>query len=383
MRVMFINTVGGAFRGGGNIDTRMISDYLVQNGLEVYEAFIFDENSEYMIDRLINVFPEKITAMKIRAFDYLIKAKIKKLVNDIHPDVIDIQDKRIMSAAAGHNIPNTKKVFTIIEEFSADTIRMLAPSVKGFFLERKRKYLIKLLRKEKYLISNSNSSRNILIENGLDPKNIRIIYRSLPPIYWYETDIPPVSIDRREIRFLVPGRISKEKGVIEIVEAMIELNKEGNKEKYVVSFVGKGALSKWLLRKKNEFHIDNMHIVDPVPIEEMLGIYMQSDITLLPVLCEDSFPRVALESLMAGRPIISTLRGGIKEAVDGIEGSYIRLDDPHDLKNAMRECIDNSRSVAEMSRRIIFQRENITAKFNHQRMIEDYIKFYDYVVNDI
>jgi len=238
-----------------------------------------------------------------------------------------------------------------------------------------------MLTKEKHIVSNSESSRQILIENGVSGQNITVIYRSLPPRAWYEQDVFPVDLSKgRPIHFLCPGRISKEKGVISVLEAILQLNNDDYTQRYDVSFVGDGNMKSWLFSKKEELNISNLIIREPVPIGDMINEYLDSDVVLIPVLHEDSFPRVTLESLMCGRPIISTLKGGIKEAASSIDGAYMKIEDGSSLRNAMKILIENPEIIKDMSRKIIAQKERIVAKFNHEKMIQQYIDYYEGVL---
>jgi glycosyltransferase involved in cell wall biosynthesis len=59
--------------------------------------------------------------------------------------------------------------------------------------------------------------------------------------------------------------------------------------------------------------IPNIHL-HPF-VTQVESIFRESSIVLVPSICEDNFPRVVMEALASGRPVLASNRGGISEAL--------------------------------------------------------------------
>jgi len=65
-----------------------------------------------------------------------------------------------------------------------------------------------------------------------------------------------------------------------------------------------------------------------LPPEQVSAFYRQARMVLVPSVCYDTFPNVALEAMAAGKPVVGSRIGGIPEIVD--EGRTGRLFNPGD-----------------------------------------------------
>lgn len=54
-------------------------------------------------------------------------------------------------------------------------------------------------------------------------------------------------------------------------------------------------------------------------------------VVIVPSICFDSFPTIILEAMRAARPVIATIYGGSREAVEEEKTGFIR--DPHDTES--------------------------------------------------
>ena len=64
-------------------------------------------------------------------------------------------------------------------------------------------------------------------------------------------------------------------------------------------------------------------------------MFAAADVTVVPSLFPDPFPKVVLESMAAGVPVIGSRRGGIPEMIDhGVNG--VLVDNPEDVKSLAR-----------------------------------------------
>ncbi len=106
-------------------------------------------------------------------------------------------------------------------------------------------------------------------------------------------------------------------------------------------------------------------------------IYRNFDVTVIPSLCDDAFPRVLAESFSAGIPVIATSRGGASEMVESDKTGFTF--DPSidgDLENKLRIFVDDSGLRDRM-------RENCLAEareFEIDRTTNKIIAIYDELI---
>ncbi|GAH50708.1 unnamed protein product, partial [marine sediment metagenome] len=100
---------------------------------------------------------------------------------------------------------------------------------------------------------------------------------------------------------------------------------------------------------------------------ELLGLYSDYDMVLVPSVCEEGGPLVAIEALARGVPVVAARSGGIVDAVsDGVEGLLVEPGDASALAGAVRRLSGDSSLRREMARRAI---EKVRARF----LLEDHV----------
>lgn len=156
---------------------------------------------------------------------------------------------------------------------------------------------------------------------------------------------------RWEDKFIVlfVGRLVKEKGVIELLEAGTIWDK-----KITLIIIGSGPLKKDV-EKKCEEH-KNIIFLDKIAQSKMPLYYNGADVLIVPSTSEEGFGRVIIESLACGTPVIGSKRGAISEAMDGNVGKLINVN-PINIKNEveyffthqneLEKLAGNSREFAE------------------------------------
>ena len=129
------------------------------------------------------------------------------------------------------------------------------------------------------------------------------------------------TIDKKEIvysrkynqnktKLLYVGALKEEKGIERLLDAFkIMLSKDVNFE---LNIVGDGPQKDELISKTKELQIsDNVKFHGYVPLgEKLMNVYLSNDIFVLPSLSEGT-PRVLLEAMAFGLPVIASNVGGI------------------------------------------------------------------------
>ena len=140
-------------------------------------------------------------------------------------------------------------------------------------------------------------------------------------------------------RLLYVGRLSAEKGVHHLLEAVSLLVGEG--ELVELHVVGTGELEGELWHVARALNIAE-HVVfhGYVPQGEALRrIYRESDVFVLPSL-QDQQPKVLLEAMSQGLPVVATRVGGIPAAIqDGENGLLVPPARPESTAAAVRRVL--------------------------------------------
>ena len=129
-----------------------------------------------------------------------------------------------------------------------------------------------------------------------------------------------LEFDNNDFLMVFSGRITQEKGIMELVEAMLLLKDEPHIKLMVLgsSFYGnannENSFAK-ALKMKAEPLKERIVFTGFVPYQEMPSYLEKADIAVIPSVWDDPFPTTVLEAQAMGLPVISTLRGGIPEEV--------------------------------------------------------------------
>jgi glycosyltransferase involved in cell wall biosynthesis len=173
------------------------------------------------------------------------------------------------------------------------------------------------------------------------------------------------------------GRITKEKGVSELIDAMIRLKKHANIKLLIIGspFYGDTANEDDFVRelkRKAETLKGRIIFTGFIPYSEIPQYLKLSDIAVIPSLWDDPCPNTVLEAQAMGLPIITTRRGGIPEEVT--EENAILLNTDKDFTDRLTEAIfslyEHPEKRQQMSKAAI---EN-SKYYNHQRYAEDFFE---------
>lgn len=135
-------------------------------------------------------------------------------------------------------------------------------------------------------------------------------------------------------RCLFVGRISKEKGVFDLMEAIRLLNRSPNNIHFDI--IGDGDSYSYL--QKVCGHFSNVHIKGLISDKTMLReFYRQSDLFLFPSHTE-GFPRVLYEAMISDLPILTTMVGGIPSLmIDDYNCLAIEVGSPDSILMQLRK----------------------------------------------
>ena len=166
-------------------------------------------------------------------------------------------------------------------------------------------------------------------------------------------------------RVLFVGRLAKEKGIDDLLEAIAQTRKLIPQIR--LTLVGSG-----LWKPELEHLADTLHIAD---ITKFVGFQndipqwiKQCDILVLPSVRRETFGLVIIEALATDKPVIATITGGLTEIVDRY-GWLVPPRRPAALAEALLDVYNNYELAQYKARS---GRIRVLELFQEQRMIEDY-----------
>lgn len=233
-------------------------------------------------------------------------------------------------------------------------------------------------KKAKFVVFQNRDDQNLFIEESIcaEQKTILILGSGI------NTDLfKPSSGKSKDIfHYLFIGRLLKDKGVLELLEAFEKLCKEFKNVK--LSFVGDidmdnpAALS---FTQFNRFkNIDAIEWVGQVQkVSEQLE---KADVVVLPSYRE-GLPRVLLEAISMALPIITTDAPGCKEVIkDGFNGFKVPIKNSLALYEAMKKIYlltDSDRTFMGVN-----GRKMALEKFSDQIVIKRYMELINKIKAD-
>ena len=170
----------------------------------------------------------------------------------------------------------------------------------------------------------------------------------------------------------ITGTVCLRKGQLEFAEAAADVVNEmkNNRLKFLIIGGGRGGSYERRIKdliEKNNLE-KNIFIVNETP--SAFDYYLMSDIFVCNSYIE-SFPRVVLEAMAFGLPIISTNVYGISEQItDGEDGILIMAGDTKELSRKIKLLIENNELSDKLSRNAKtkvkknFSLENMTGKYS-------------------
>lgn len=182
----------------------------------------------------------------------------------------------------------------------------------------------------------------------------------------------PLPDGQPQFTFLFAGRLMKEKGLFDFVEAARHLKAKGVAARFLLAgFIEEeapGAASMAALMSWQ----DEALIEYCGAYEDIRPLIRQCDAVVLPTFYREGVPRILLEGASMGRPIIATDNVGCREIVrDGLNGFLCRKNCPADLADKMEQLLllprSESLKMGRAGRKIVLER------FDEQYVIQQYL----------
>ncbi len=152
-----------------------------------------------------------------------------------------------------------------------------------------------------------------------------------------------MGISEGDVVLVYWGRLIREKGIMEVVEAMLKLKEMGFAPVLLVigsSFYGNSTHDDDFIEElKGKAASLQRQIVFTgyVPYTQLPAYLMMADIAVVPSMWEEPFGLTALEALAAGLPLVTTRSGGIPEVCEGVAKVLEREDIAQRIAEAVKD----------------------------------------------
>ncbi|MCG7990049.1 MAG: glycosyltransferase family 4 protein [Candidatus Thiodiazotropha lotti] len=205
-----------------------------------------------------------------------------------------------------------------------------------------------------HYIALSEFSKNKLVLSGVSNKKITIKPNYIDHVLEKST--------KRSNELLYVGRLSNEKGISLLLDALSKLNG------YKVTVIGEGPE---LPLVQNNI---NIKYIGKLTNESVLKRMSSALALLIPSICYENFPRIIVEAYSCGLPVIASSIGSIKNLVD--DGETGLLFDPissTDMAKKIDWAVSNQEEMKKMGSKARKKYENeYTAEKNYKQLIDIY-----------
>ncbi len=189
---------------------------------------------------------------------------------------------------------------------------------------------------------------------------------------WFSPASPEEQVQARPLRFLLIGRLLKDKGVVEYVEAARAVKVDYPETRFtILGFLDVDNRSA-IDRETVDGWVDEGLIVYAGNAQDVRPHIANADCVVLPSYREGT-PRTLLEAAAMGKPIIASDVPGCREVVDDGENGYLcKVKDARDLAQKCKQLIllpEESRST--MGRK---SREMAINKYDEKIVINRYLE---------
>ena len=347
MRILLVNKFH-FLKGGSEKYYFELGELLKQNGHEVAYFSMEDERNlktgdkEYFVPKF-----DLNNSSKLKALDVISNKENKKIMekalDEFKPDIVHLNNfqRQLSASIIG---PCVKRNIPIV--FTAHDVQAICPAItmldndknicelcmkgkyincvkkscnkgskaksfigalEGYYYRRNKIYTDKI----NYIITPSEFYKNKFIEDGINPNKIEAIHNSIKM-----DDYNVETFDEGYALYF--GRLSKEKGILNLINAFIKTN--GGK----LYIAGEGPEKENIENIIKENQLENkVKLLGFLNKEQMIEYIRKCKFVVVPSIWYENCPYSILETLAIGKPIIGANIGGIPELISHNENGFI------------------------------------------------------------
>jgi glycosyltransferase involved in cell wall biosynthesis len=220
---------------------------------------------------------------------------------------------------------------------------------------------------------------------GIDPAKISVVRPGLA-LEDYRDAPGPHSVPERPLTIGYLARISPEKGLHILVEAFIELCRQGQfpglrlKVAGYLSRAHAGYVNDIQRRLKEAGLSDRVEIIGTVDRQQKVAFLQSIDVFSLPTVYRDPKGLPVLEALANGVPVVQPDHGAFPELIKATAGGLLhKPEDPRDLGAKLATLLNDTRLLVEMGQR---GRTAVHTQFSAERMAAETVQVYQRVLRE-
>lgn len=403
MKILIVNKFH-YLKGGSEKYYFELAELLRERGHEI--AFFSMQNEKNLKTNFKEYFVENIdlnSNNKLKALDIIYskqnKEKMKQALEDFKPDIVHInnfqrqlsssiieaiKEKNIPIVFTAHDVQAVCPAITMLDSnknicqdckkgkyincikkkcVKDSSLKSVLGAIEGYYYRNKKIYTKKI----DYIITPSEFYRKILIEDGIKEEKIKALHNF-------------VEIEKYDLKTenngyaLYFGRLSKEKGIINLINAFSKLDNgklyiagEGPEKENIENFIKEKGLR------------DKIKLLGFLNSEEMKEQIRKCSFVVTPSIWYENCPYSVMETLAIGKPVIGADIGGIPELVKNNENGYTyKYDDIDELAEKMKKLFENKELAEQMGKKA----KKIAQKlYSKETYYDKIIKIYEELTN--
>jgi glycosyltransferase involved in cell wall biosynthesis len=207
------------------------------------------------------------------------------------------------------------------------------------------------------IVTVSRATKEQLLRHGVPEKLITVVHNAVPAPTHRQVQGDAASRRQKKVELgiapdehliLCAGRLSKEKGQIDMVSAMVRLRKRRPDLAVRLMIIGDGPEHERISQATQAAGLENS-IVFTGHLKNLTPYYEAADVVAIPSLSEGS-PNVLLEAMAFGVPVVATAVGGIPEIVnDGETALLVPAQDPDAMAAGIERLLSDPVTAATLA----------------------------------
>lgn len=405
MKVLLVNKFH-FLKGGSEKYYFELAKLLRERGHEV--AFFSMQNEKNIKTDCKEYFVENIdlnSNNKLKALDVIYsknnKEKMLQVIEEFKPDIIHVNNFQRQLSSSIITIAKKKNIPVV---FTAHDLQAICPNItmldsnnnicsacmkgkytncikKACIKDSKLKSLLGALegyfyrinkiytKKIDYIITPSNFLKEKLIEDGIPQEKIETLYNFI--------DVEEYNKPTKDEGYaLYCGRLSKEKGILNLIEAFSKIDVG------TLYIAGDGPEKAKIENTIKEKKLDKrIKLLGMLEKEEMKLYISNAKFVVVPSIWYENCPFSIIESLTMGKPVIGSNIGGIPELVqNGENGFTYEYSNIIELAKKMKELFTNEEIVKKLGENAKINAKKAYAKDTYYDKI---IKIYNGLCNKV
>lgn len=263
-----------------------------------------------------------------------------------------------------------------------DAISGLGIFFSDYHESRLKKLLVPVLRwgmnhHNVNLIFQNNDDRRLFYDNNIGQETDKIFIKG-SGVNLDEFDLTKRETKRGKIRVIFAGRMVRDKGVTDLIEAAEMLRPEYEDK---VEFVLCGALTSnpyGVSKEELDRLCDGKYISWLGYRNDMADQFSSSDIMCFPSYYREGVPKAVIDASAAGLPVITCDSVGCRDTVeDGVNGFLVPPRSPEKIAEKLKILIDDEDLRKKMGRE---SRRMAEKDYDIKNVVERHLELYDEVL---